>query len=83
MRDVQVNITIDRFGDQAPNGFHQQVSIYTDDNDLTTAIAAAIGEVVNYFGPDKVDKENPICTACNVFIRDYEQGKDEVLTILK
>lgn len=56
MRKNQVNIIIDRFGDEAPNGQHEQICIYTDNNNIFEALAGAYSLALEHIGNPAVGK---------------------------
>ena len=56
MRKNQVNIVIDRFGDEASNGQHEQISIYADSNNIFEALIGAYSMAVEYIGNPAVGK---------------------------
>lgn len=45
MRNNQVTIQIERFGDQFPNG-RQQIEVYYDSNNLYEALLSAMAQVL-------------------------------------
>lgn len=47
MRKVQVNMKIERFEEAAPNGIHQEITIYADANNTYEAICAAFYEALD------------------------------------
>lgn len=56
MRKNQVNIIIDRFDDEAPNGLHEQISIYADSNNIFEALSGAYSMALNHVGNPAVGK---------------------------
>lgn len=56
MRKNQVNIVIDRFGDEATNGQHEQICIYADNNNIFEALAGAYSMALEHIGNPAVGK---------------------------
>lgn len=56
MRKNQVNIIIDRFGDESPNGQHEQIRIYADSNNIFEALTGAYSMVLEHIGNPAVGK---------------------------
>jgi hypothetical protein len=47
MRKVQVTIKIERFDETAPDGKHQEITVYADANNTCEAICAAFYEALD------------------------------------
>lgn len=56
MRKNQVNIIIDRFGDESPNGQHEQICIYADSDNIYEALAGAYSMALDHIGNPAVGK---------------------------